>query len=474
MRRAVTLICAIAAVLWLPAVALGHAVLVRSAPQAESAGNTSPRQVSLTFSEAVTLLKPTDLQVVNENGDSVVQGTPGVAADDVRRVDAGLVPGLEPGTYTVRYRVVSADSHIIPGAYAFAIGDGPVKPPNLGGSTSQGPSMTSPWSVSARFLELVCLGGLLGLIAFRWLVWAPAWRSRWTRGLPEARRREGLGWGRDVFWTAFGALAVAAMVAETYLLIVYSASALGTSVADALTNTSGISAVLSTTRLGSLVQVRGALLFALFAVGVWVFMSEFGSSSEEKEATPTGPRLPSAIMAVLVVAVLYGIAAQGHASQAPLAPLQIAADLVHMCGAAVWGGGLAVTTAALWRLPTRMEAGADVAGTAVLSRFSKAAFWAVAVIIASGAIRTLGEIDAPEDLWQTSWGKVLVAKVALLALIGPVALRNRRVVNTVERRDAPSPAGLRMVRRAAVIEIAVSLALVVLAALLVAEVPGRV
>ena len=51
------------------------------------------------------------------------------------------------------------------------------------------------------------------------------------------------------------------MLAEGYLLVVQSASVLGTSVLDALGDATGISQVLGDTRFGSLVQLRGALLF---------------------------------------------------------------------------------------------------------------------------------------------------------------------------------------------------------------------
>lgn len=471
MRRA--LLAILAAMLLLPALATGHAQLVRSTPQAESAGNASPADVRMEFTEPITLLKAADVEVVDRTGTSVAGGPARVAPGDVKAVEIPLRPDLPDGTYTVRYRVVSADSHVIPGAYPFAVGEGPVGPPFLGGPTSTGPGMTSPWLVTARFLELVGLGGLLGLTAFRWLVWRPAWGSRWVRDVSGEARAAGLEWGRDAYWTAFGALAVGSMVAETYLLVTYSASALGTSVSDALTNTSGISTVLSTTRLGSLVQARGALLFALFAVGIWAFLSEFGSGQDSRQATATPPRAPSALMALLVVAVLYGIAAQGHASQAPVAPVQIAADLAHMCAGAVWGAGLVVALVAMRRLPARMPSGGRAASTAVLAAFSRVAFWAIAAIVFTGVVRTLGEIDAVEDLWTTTWGKVLVAKVAVLGLAGLPALHNRRVVTTLERRGTTSAAGLARVRRAVLAEIAASLAIVALAALLVAEVPGR-
>ena len=80
-------------------------------------------------------------------------------------------------------------------------------------------------------------------------------------------------------------LAVGAMLAEGYLLVVQSASVLGTGVWSALQDATGISQVLGDTRFGSLVQLRGALLFALFAIGALMFIREYGSSGTPKPAT---------------------------------------------------------------------------------------------------------------------------------------------------------------------------------------------
>lgn len=273
----------------LPASALAHAVPVSSSPGDGSSGNPAPRDVRVRFSEAVTLLAPTDVEIVDEDGRSAVGGAARVAPDDARAAVTPLRPGLPEGTYTVRYRVVSADSRIVPGVVVFAIGPGPVGLSNLGGgSTRHGPSETGGWAVSARFLELVALGGLLGLLAFRWLVWAPAWRSRWARRVPAEQAAGMLGWGRDVFWVVFGGLAVGSMVAEGSLLVTYSAGALGTTVFQALRDTAGIGDVLATTRLGALMQLRGGLLFGLFAIGAWQFLAESAT------AAPPAPRPPRA------------------------------------------------------------------------------------------------------------------------------------------------------------------------------------
>lgn len=472
-RRLLFLFVLAAAVLGLPAGALGHAVVVQSSPPLEQATAQAPTRVQIQFSEPVQLLDAGDLQVVDGTGASVASGPGQVSPDDRTLLEIPVKEGIPDGTYTVRFKVVSADSHIIGGARAFAVGPGPVDPPFLGQGIDQGPSETSAWAVSARFLELVGLGGLLGLLAFRWLVWGPAWRTR-LAGAPAAEREAALGWGRDMFWVIFGTLAVGSMIAEGYLLITYSANALGTTVLETLQNTSGVGDVLATTRFGSLLQLRGALLFALFAIGAWQFLAEFGSTNAPKPATAAGARVPAALMAGLVLVVLYGISSQGHASQAPAAPLQVAADLVHLGAAAVWITGLAVLVIVLRKVPrVAPSSGPRIAAT-VLHRFSGVALAAVGAVVLTGTVRTIGQLSDPAQLWSTSYGQSILIKVGLLAAITLVALWNRRLTNAIALSAAPPRRALSMVRRAATAELAMAITVVLVASLLVAQVPGRV
>ena len=467
MRRALIAIAAVVALLATAATALGHASLVASSPTSDAKLAASPTVVTLTFSEPVQLLRSGDAQVVDGDG-TPVNGGPARQPTDRRVVEIPLRSGLPGGTYTVRYSVIGSDSHVVPGIFVFGVGPGELAAPYYGASA--GPSETSAWGTSSRFLEIIGLGGLIGLLGFRWIIWGPALRD--TPGVSRGEREAVLTWGRDSFWVGFGILAVGAMLAEAYLLVVQSASVLGTGVWAALQDAAGISQVLGDTRFGTLVQLRGALLFVLFAIGALMFIREYGSSGTPKPATVTGSRLSGLVMAALLMAVLGGIADQGHASVGDLSGLQVGVQLVHVVAVSIWIVGLAMVALVHVRLPVVAERSGGALATRILARFSRVALVAVSVAVVTGVIRAMAELSDPAQLWETAYGQSILWKVALLVPVAALALYNRRVIvalGAVRRPNAPT---LALVRRMASAELALSIVIVLVASVLVAQVPG--
>lgn len=468
MRRLPVALAALAVLLVAAATALGHASLVSTSPSRGAKLAASPATVTLTFNEPVELVGSDDVQVVDSTGASVTSA-PARQPTDSRVVQVPLRPGLPNGTYTVRYSIIGADSHVVPGLFVFGVGPGALGPPFFAGA-SGGPSETSAWGTSSRFLEIAGLGGLIGLLGFRWLVWGPAMRE--SAGASRAEREAVLTWGRDSFWVGFGILAVGAMLAEAYLLVVQSASVLGTGVWSALQDAAGISQVLGDTRFGSLVQLRGALLFALFAVGAALFIREYGGSGDPKPATVTGPRWAGLLMAGLLLVVLGGIADQGHASVGDRSWLQVGVQLVHIVSVSVWIVGLAMVALVHIRLPAVAGRSGGALATRVLARFSRVALVAVTVAVITGVIRALSELSDPAELWDTSYGRSILWKVALLVPVAALALYNRRIIVALGQVRRPNAPTLALVRRMASAELALSIAIVIVASVLVAQVPA--
>jgi methionine-rich copper-binding protein CopC len=117
--------------------AFAHATLVSSSPAVNGRGVPErASSVTLTFSEAVQVLNRSDVTVVNGRGFRVDKGAPRVVQGDPRKVVIPLRGPLLPQSYTVRYRVVSADSHSAVQAFVFGVGRAKLGEPLLAGSRS--------------------------------------------------------------------------------------------------------------------------------------------------------------------------------------------------------------------------------------------------------------------------------------------------------------------------------------------------
>jgi methionine-rich copper-binding protein CopC len=107
-------LCALAA-----APAAAHAFLVKSSPARRAVVATPPSQVELEFNERLEPAYST-VSVWNEAGRRVDAGNAGVAANDPRRLVVA-VPPLDAGRYTVRFRVLSVDGHIVESSFLFSV-----------------------------------------------------------------------------------------------------------------------------------------------------------------------------------------------------------------------------------------------------------------------------------------------------------------------------------------------------------------
>ncbi|MFD0636712.1 copper resistance protein CopC [Catenulispora yoronensis] len=101
--------------------AFAHATVVTTSPTDGQLLASTPHQVSVTFDEPVELQFGA-LRVFAPNGTRVDTGSPDHPAGHADQVAVGLEAASAPGTYTVAWRVVSADSHPVQGAFTFSVG----------------------------------------------------------------------------------------------------------------------------------------------------------------------------------------------------------------------------------------------------------------------------------------------------------------------------------------------------------------
>jgi len=102
-----------------PAWAWAHASLVKSVPAHRAVLQRAPAKVQLWFNER---LEPrySSFSLLDAGGKPVAIGAVAVASDDPRSL-AATINALPPGSYSVRYRVLSIDGHVVQNQFTFTI-----------------------------------------------------------------------------------------------------------------------------------------------------------------------------------------------------------------------------------------------------------------------------------------------------------------------------------------------------------------
>jgi copper transport protein len=386
--------------------AFAHAQLTSTEPVGGTALATSPSRVVLRFGESVEIPLGSVRVFASPSGKQVETGAAG-HADGQGNAVAVKLPKLDKGTYIVTWRVTSADAHPVHGAFTFVVGSG------KGGAgdaalveklLSSGGGSTTVGAVYAvlRFVAFSALVLLVGGFAFLALVWPGG------AAVPRARRLLWAAWGAAVVTTAVGIPVQGVYAAGLPLSKVASSTVL--------------SGVLDE-RFGKVWGARLVLL-ALMAI-VLVALGRRPVAGDA--ALPPALRVGGGVLGVGLL-LTPGLA--GHASTQDLVPLAVASDVVHLVSVSLWLGGLAMLAVAVLprRLPDELAA--------VVPRFSRIAFGAVIAILATGTFQGWREVRSKAALTDTTYGRLLIVKVVLFAVLVALGALSRRFVQARYRAPA--------------------------------------
>ncbi|MEE8287793.1 MAG: copper resistance CopC family protein [Nitrosomonadaceae bacterium] len=98
---------------------LAHAQLIKAEPARRAVLDKAPTQVRLWFNEEIEGAY-TSLSVLNANKKPVTDAKPRVVSDDPKSVVL-VLPDLEPGKYSVKFRVLSVDGHIVDSSFDYTV-----------------------------------------------------------------------------------------------------------------------------------------------------------------------------------------------------------------------------------------------------------------------------------------------------------------------------------------------------------------
>jgi copper transport protein len=485
------LLVAVTALVAGAAPASAHATLIGTAPAADGVIDAPPEAVELRFDEQVEVVEDA-VQVFGPDGDRVDRG-------QVEAIDGGAtlrapVDQGPQGTYTVAWRVTSEDGHTLSGSFVYHLGieTGAV-------AVDDGSDPTTAWV--GGFGRWLGFAGTLAAVGAAVLTLAV--RGPGAGGRPGARRpsprddavgddNPGVGGETPPAWR-LSPRDDAVGDAGTLTAV---RSAPPAEPAPATPTVAAPTAAATTGRWGTpaarllVLAVAGGLAGALgTAVALVAMIAEsagrdlsgaVGLVPDLAPDTRTGQlalariglclatagvaalggrwrRAPEAVVAV-GLASLAAASLAGHAWTAPDRWLAVGADVAHLAGVAVWVGGLLALLVAL---------GAATDQERLAARFSALAVAAVPVVVVSGAVSGWQQVRTLDGLTSTAYGRLLLAKVAGVAVMVALGWVNRsRLVPQMRRAVAPLTRSLR-------VETAVAALVLALTAALIHQAPAR-
>ncbi len=399
--------------------ASAHAVVVSSQPGDREQLAAPPTEVTVRFSEPVSM-DLGGLTVLNSFGDRVDSGGTNQPRADTLRT--GLVEGLGDGTYVTNYRVVSSDGHPVSGAVVFSVG-APVDEPGASRVKEGTRPGLEVLGAIGRFLAYAGGLGAAGAGFFAWFLHDQA---------PDRKRLD-----RPVI--------VAAAAGFGGQLVMVGAHA-------ALASGSGLTAMFDPSVIPRVLGGSPGWSSVTFAVGL------VACAASMKAHNTT---VAQCLSFYGLVAVALSYALWGH--EPPEKLLNFVGVTLHAASAAVWFGGLAGLLAVLrWRSGAAVGVSPDTAGTrpdalvsralmgdvegagardrrvgpgpeaaasltdtvGIVIRFSTAATISVVLVGLAGVGMAGLELGSPGAVLSTTYGRALIAKLALVAAVAAVAAYN--------------------------------------------------
>ncbi|MEU3278206.1 copper resistance CopC/CopD family protein [Streptomyces antibioticus] len=389
--------------------ASAHAALRGTDPADGSVVKTSPRAITLTFTESVGLLDDS-FRVLDPDNQRVRTGKAGHTEGRADTVSVALPEKLGTGTFTVAWRVVSEDSHPVSGAFTFSVGEPSATRAVLPSGADDNPVTDGLYNIG-RYLAYIGAALLIGAAAFGALCRPPDRR-------PLRALLLGGGW---------------ALACSTVFLFFLRGSYEAGTGPVGMFDPSGLARTLGS-RPGLALVARLVLL----AAAAVLLLRQSRRETPSRAALATG--------AVLAVGLALTWAGAEHASAGIQVPAAMTSSVLHLLAMAVWMGGLPALLLLLHR--------ASVPSTVVI-RFSRLAGASVAVLVATGVYQSWRGLGSWSALTDTTYGRLLLAKLAAVAVLLAAGALSRRTVRrgtavpattvpaaeTREESRVPEPAG---------------------------------
>lgn len=383
--------------------ASAHATLLESTPSDGTIVRVGPPTVTLRYDQPVGV-SAGSVKVLAPNGTRIDSGM--ISQRDGGRIVVDQLAGeLTPGTYTILWRVLSADTHTVFGATTFSVGTVSGSGAGAAAAAEQATGgATAEYLLGvSRFVFYTGLMLLIGALMFLLVLW-PAGRT-----LRPVRRLLWISWGLTTLGTTGGLLMQGPYSQGLGLYYTFDPELIR---------------LVLPTRYGVTSVVRLVLLAGTAAILTVLHRNR---------------RLVTVAGITLGVGLLISTSAVGHAGSGDLAGLAFPADVLHLAATSGWIGGLVLLVTVLLRRPP--AALADI-----LPKWSRYAEFCVVALVITGALAAWRQTRELGALTGTGYGELVLIKVALVVVMlvaGAVGRsrihRHYRAAPASQPKDPPPP-----------------------------------
>ncbi len=392
------LLVAVVLTLGLPAPVSAHAYLERTNPADGSSLDRAPARLALSFSEHV-VLEATRIELVDSAGvvtalTSLALETDDVEDTEVPSVVTASLPDLPRDAYRVRWSTLSSDDlHRTSGFFVFGVGTS---------VRASGFHEPAPGALESGLRWVLLLG--LALTLGSLLV------GRLVSDLPDDRATASARERTQARLRRAGVTGAAVAVLVAVALLIDQSRTAGLPAADLMW--SGYGARWAVRELGLLLLLCGVLF------------------------PPRGRGAGRLLLSVGVLTAALGSALLGHAGADPgRAATRVMVTAVHLVAVLGWVG--AVGCLAIILVPG-VAGPREVLGTRRLLRaFGRPAAACLGVGVATGLYLTSSTVVSIDAAVATTYGRTLLLKLGLVALMAVLALLNHRRLRGPHDLDLP-------------------------------------
>lgn len=361
----------------MPVIARAHAYVVDAQPAMNGSYESPGGVVAITFDEPVDVLDSSAIVVQTASGTRIDKRDAHVDSQNATRVVVSVPQNLQADAYTVRWRVISADTHVVHGSYLIGVGTAVSTSTVTESATPFDPS--APAASTLRLAMLLCLTLAIGAISLAIIEPAASGPSR------------------HACLTSCFCMIVIALPA----MYVQSAAASG----SALGAIHEIGSTLARTTWGHaiLLRIAGASIIIALAFGLrrtrWELLC---------------------VLPALLCAASFSVAGHALMVRGRLQPgLSETMDLAHLCAVGVWLGTVIVIAFA-----ARPRAAAIVP---LFAKFTPIAIVAVILTIVTGTYAAIVHVQHLAAFTTTLYGQILTLKIVLVAAVLGVSSRQFQI-----------------------------------------------